>query len=114
MIVTEKIGGMDVLHSGSIHIYGEEGYASIMIDNTLTLEFKFKTKKCIPVGRINFNGISNKMTLTFYNFFSSSREGPTEPIKIGSVGSKSLYISLFVFTYKNRIRIINYCLLNGE
>lgn len=113
MIAVEYTGGMEILHSGSIHVYGERGSASIVIDSTLTLDLKFETKGGVPAGRINFNGEnSSRMILTFYNFFGAQREGPSEPIKIGTYESKDLFISLFVFTYKMKYRIINYSFLS--
>ena len=111
MIVCENTGDMEVWHSGTLHIYGEEGTASISIDSTLSINIKFKTESHVPAGRINFNGNGMAMTITCYNFFSALREGPTHPIKIGTYDSHDLYIGLSISTYGENFRLVNYCLL---
>ena len=112
MTVVENTGDMEVLYSGTLHIYGENGKANIVIDNSLTVNFVFDTKSDVPTGRINFNGNGTEMTLTFYNFYSAFRGGPSKPIKIGIYDDKDLFISICVLTYKEEYRVVHYCFLS--
>lgn len=114
MTVVENTCDMEVLYSGTLHIYGEKGKANVIIDSSLTINFIFETKGGIPAGRINFDGKGNEMTLTFYNFYSALREGTSKPIKIGKYDDKDLYVSICVLTYKEKYRLVHYCFLSKD
>lgn len=110
--INEKAGNFDIVYSGTIFSFDEEHPVSISISNLeITIIFKVNSEK--EPSTIHFNGSGKQMTITCYNF-SNILGNATNPIMIGNLNQRELWISLIVTSYSSTSHLIHYTLYYGK
>lgn len=104
-----KIGDYEVIASGIVHTGEVEINFEIV---GLKINFTFNTDDGSPrfLGSLN----EKSLTIALYNVNEALGEGKLEPVEIGSIGGKSLYVTWFVNTLDNNLRQFNYTFLTKE
>lgn len=111
--IEEKIGENEVIYSGTLHSHKEYKSVSIVISG-LTILFEFPTEGDGKKESIIIQGHGSELTIKCMNFANMLGSGPITPLKIGTFNSRELYLSFMVYTYRNDIRLIHYCLFYGN
>ena len=107
--VQVKTGDYEVISSGIVHTNGTE-----ITFNIASLKVKFTFN--VDDGSARFQGSisDNTLIIALYNFNDSIGEGKLDPVEIGSVGGKNLYVTWFVTTIDDKMRQFNYSFLTKD
>ena len=110
--INEKSGDFDIVYSGTIFSFDEKHPATISIsDLEITIIFKVDSEK--DPSTINFNGSGKQMTITCYNFSNILGDG-TNPVMIGNLNQRELWISFVVTSYSPTSHLLHYTLYYGQ
>lgn len=110
--INEKSGDLDIIYSGSIFSFDEKHPANISIDDLeINIIFKIDSEKA--PSTIHFNGSGKQMTITCYNFSNILGDG-TNPVMIGNLNQRELWISFMVTSYSTTSHLLHYTLYYGK
>jgi len=110
MNIKTYIGNLEVIDTKIVHVTRNSNL-SIKIEN-LSIIIEFLNDKN-EENKINREIISNTtLKIKCNNFNNSLGEGVLEPIEIGILDNKKMYLTFFVWTPNISLenRIVNYCL----
>lgn len=111
--INEKAGDLDIVYSGTIFSYDEDHPAIISINNLLTITIGFKQDPENSGSKINFNGSGQHMNITCYNFSNILGDG-TNPVMIGNLSQRELWISFVVISLSPTSHLLHYTLYYGK
>ena len=103
-------GNYEIIASGVAHLTENEvkfELANIVIK----FEFKSDGKK---EARFNGEVIENELVITLYNFSNSLGEGKIGPMEIGTLQNRQLFVTFYVNTIKDNLRLFNYTFMLME
>lgn len=110
--INEKAGDLDIVYSGTIFSFDEKHPAIISINDLgITITFKVDSEK--EPSTINFHGSGKQMDITCYNFSNVLGDG-TNPVMIGNLNQRELWISFVVMSYSTTSHLLHYTLYYGK
>ncbi|MES2284810.1 MAG: hypothetical protein V4547_03910 [Bacteroidota bacterium] len=113
LVVKKKVGELDVIANDTLHISGDQ-ISSLEI-SSLTIKFSFIKDIENTESRYRGKAEGKVLTLELINFANSLGEGAIEPVKLGHLLSRKLYVSFYVYTIdlEKGLRILSYSLYLG-
>lgn len=111
--IEEKVGDLDVIYSGTIFSFDANHPAKIVIGGTLTITIEFKQDEKKGIAAMNFHGDGSQMYVTCYNFSNVLGNG-TNPVRVGELNSKELWMSFIVTSYNPESHLFHYALYYGK
>jgi hypothetical protein len=108
-------GNLEVIGNGNIHIAFDRIF-TIHIKDKVQVEFIFVENKEQSEDSIEANVVNDKLTLTLINYSNPLGMGVLEPMEIGILENKKLFLSFFIWhpNKEKGNRIINYVLYTEE
>lgn len=103
-------GKYEVISSGVVHTTETEVKFELA---NLTYTFRLKDDS----GEKRYDGEDvgeNSLVINLYNFNSSMGEGKIEPVEIGNLGGRRLFVTWFVTSLQNNLRQFNYTFMLAE
>lgn len=101
--------GLEVISSGVVHLVEPEVKFSIA---SLTFKFRFKSES--GDSRFESNIVDDEMIIDLFNFNNSLGQGKIEPMEVGTISGRRLFITFFVNTIEKNLRQFNYTFLLKE
>lgn len=110
--VQVKVGALELLHSGLVHLDGEDWVEIKILD--LSLRFKFISDG--GEARYDSDVVDKTLNITLANFRNSLGEGKLKPIHIGHIAERKLYLTFFsnTLSLEDNVRQFEYALYLGE
>ncbi len=110
--VQVMVGGLELIHSGLLHMDGETE-VSISIGD---LKYTFVFKSDAGGARYESQASGMAMTINLFNFNNSLGEGKLKPIQVGYLNDRKLYLTFFGNTLvsEGSIRRFEYAFYFGE
>ncbi len=102
-----KVGELDVYHSGSIVLNGENSLSFSLFG--MNIEFKFVNtedgKQSVNAQKID----KEKLFLEFYNFKNSLGSGQLTPIKMATLNNgKELYLQYCIYGIGENLKVVHH------
>src|SRR5690348_201355 len=91
-----KSAGKEIVASGSVHSYSTDADIEIGISN-LTFVFSFVNDDSRSQEALTEVVSATRLKLVLYNFSNPLGTGTTEPISIGNLNDRRLYIAFSVY-----------------
>lgn len=111
-----KSGDYDVLESGTIMQFKNEPIEFELASN-MNIRFMFITDGKPNDTKMVFKNISDSLLeLHLYNFHNSMGTGNTEPLPLGNINNRKLYLNFRVFSINDvqSNRVVHYTWYLGE
>ena len=104
------IDDLEIISDGIIHITDDKEL-KINITNDLILRFTFCSDDNDKSHRVDYNLNNDKdLSIRCLNFDAQIGEGVLSPIKLGTLGGKDMYVSIFVWNIdiNKGLRVFSY------
>jgi hypothetical protein len=111
-----KVGKFDVYESGSIVGNEDESIDFILIEkDNFFIRFTFINNSNKKEHCVNANALGeNSMEIVFTNYNNSLGIGNSEPIKIGRLNNRELYLNYRIYCLTKGAKHVHYTWLLGE
>jgi len=110
--VTAEVGGLEVVASGLLHVYGKSIEAKV---NGMDMQIVFISEGSPNDTKFATEVVGSKLVLKLQNFFSPFPEGQIEPTVMGVINGRSLLMAFSVVTVDkdNDARLFSYTFYLG-
>lgn len=105
----------DILESGVVISFKDEPI-KFLLQNDLKITFTFFTDKEHKTHELKFKSVNSKeVEIQLYNFNNSLGTGSTEPLLLGHINKRKLYLNFVVYSLPGDLqKNLNYTFYLGE
>ncbi|WP_316743414.1 DUF6864 domain-containing function [Pedobacter antarcticus] len=114
ILVKETAGTLDVVYNGNVHILNDYPVKIEIQGLTFHITFENREDSTTKIEYKPDTNLKKTMVINFVNFVKQIGIGNKRPTRVGKIQGRALYMSFYVVSPNDDLKVINYVVYLGE